>query len=136
MIAWLTGKIAGPVLGAVALGLAGALLAQWLVWSTRVSDLNAALDLARADLKTANQNIGTCHANITTLDVSLKMQGDDIKALSDASTKASEDAAKRMAAIETQGKAANATAKQILALPRPVPQMACAEAERLLRGMP
>jgi len=134
MIPWLTGKVAGPVLGAVALGLAGALLAQWLIWSTRVADLNAAIGVARSDLAAANTNAGICHANIATLDVSVKMQGADIRALADATTKASADAAKRMAAIAAQGKAAAATAKQILDLPRPSPELSCIEAERLLRG--
>jgi len=134
MIPWLTGKVAGPVLGAVALGLAGALLAQWLIWSTHAAGLERQRDNLQALLATANQNQGICHANIATLDVSVKMQGADIRALADATTKASADAAKRMAAIAAQGKAAAATAKQILDLPRPSPELSCIEAERLLRG--
>ena len=136
MIAWLTGKIAGPVFGVGCLLLVGALAAQWLVWSTRVADLNAALGIARMDLMSAQTNLGTCHANITTLDVSLKTQSADIQALADATVAAGKDAAARMARLEAQGKAVRVTADQILALPQPMPEMSCAEAERLLRGLP
>jgi translation initiation factor 2B subunit (eIF-2B alpha/beta/delta family) len=107
--------------------------------SNRVSirNLESARTELREDLKTANQNIGTCHSNFRTVELAVTSQGKDIRALADSSQKNADESARRLAALEKQTKSAATYAKATLDLPRlmqPAPADACGASVRLLRG--
>ena len=80
------------------------------------------------------RNVGTCHANVATLDDSLKMQGADIRKLSDdtvAAAKRADDRAKAGAAVTA---AVRATVDAIAKRAPPAPAEACSASVDLLRG--
>ena len=136
MIAALTWKIGALILGGLLLTVGVAGLVDNIKNRATISELRASNKALGDQLNTANSNIGICHASVSNLDASVKAQNSDIRGFFEASKASSDRAAAAAQAAAAASKAARVTADQILALPRPSPELACVEAERLLRGLP
>jgi translation initiation factor 2B subunit (eIF-2B alpha/beta/delta family) len=126
----------------VSIGLAGALVVvsaaaaiDGISNRATIRSLEAQRDVARDDLKVANQNIGSCHNNFRIVETAVVNQGKDIRKLADDSKASTDEARRLMAAATKSATAAADYAKATLARPLPVPAEACTESVRLLRGV-
>lgn len=134
MIGALTWRLGAFALAGLLVVVSVAALFDGVRLRTAISIIAADRDEARAQLKTANENIGTCHANVGTLANAVDSQGADIRKLAETSQAATAEAARRQADIAKDAKAAREASQRVLARPLPLPDLACMEAARLLRG--
>jgi outer membrane murein-binding lipoprotein Lpp len=134
MIAWITGKIAGPVFGGIAALLAVALIVMWARISDRdktISDLHTAIDAPDTGWAA---RLGQCQGNVRTLSAGLDRMAMDMKALGAATAAATAAATRAATAAAAQSRSAQQEAARILALPRPEAQRACLAAGAVLKG--
>lgn len=139
IIAWLTGRIAGPVMAGLAVVLALALAGLWLTYSSRISDREKTISELRLSIEAPGTGwaarLGQCQGNVATLSAGFDRMAADIKRLGEETAASTAAAAKAAQAAAAESRNARQRADRVLALPRPEPQQACTAATAILRGM-
>lgn len=137
MIAWLTGKLAGPVLGAASVVLLFGLITLWAVDAWKISSLTSDRDSLRAELKVATDNLSTCHASIGTLEGAVSGMRGDIDKLAKDTKNQNDSLAKAMSAQVPLLRGIRASATKLLSMPPTAPVgslQACAAGAAVYRG--
>jgi len=114
ILAWLTSKLAGPILGACSGLLLVALFALWIASQTTEASLRSELKTAQAQAAAAAHDLATCQTNQTTLTQSLNTQNASLTALKAQGDAVTASADKAVQAATSASSAARAAAANLL----------------------
>jgi hypothetical protein len=140
MFKWLgigniTASIGNMILGAILIGVSAAALADHIALKATIRTLTDEKTTAQSQLATAQQNIGTCHANFRVVELAMDRQTAGIREWAAASKANDDTAAANFKRIEPIIRAAAADAKALRSIPPPAPADACMAAVGILRGV-
>jgi len=137
MITWLTWRIGVMILGGLLAAAAGGWLYDGITNRVELRLLRGDRDALSKTVDVMNQNIGTCHANVSNLKGGIDAARADIDKLAKATVDGDKRTAEAMAAASKALRTVETNTDRLLQAPRttmPGTIESCRVGERILRG--